>query len=108
LIEHYHCDELCAWISLAQLVAFICGAALLGLAAQGWLMKLGRNQLIAVCTYGTILAASIALVLMGKATGAEWLSFAGTFGPMAVGSILVPSSILKTAGVVKNGKKPAG
>jgi len=71
-------------------------------------MKLGRNQLIAVSTYGLILIGSAVLVGLDKVTGAEWLDFVGTFGPISVGSMIGASAVLKVAGVVANGKKPAG
>lgn len=74
-------------------------------------MKFGRNQIIGCTFFGLTLIGAFALTLIGdpsRLTGPEFIGFAQVFVPVAVGILTGLSAAIKTAGVLKNGKKPAG
>jgi len=69
-------------------------------------MKLGSNQLIACIAYGIVLLGSVPMVLFTAPEQAStWLDWSIVFVPVAVGSILGGSAIVKSAQALAKGKK---
>ena len=70
-------------------------------------MTLGRNQLIACVAFGVTFLSSIPVAaLMNDASALQWLNWSALFVPVAVGTILGASAVIKATAIIKNGKQP--
>ena len=63
----------------------------------------GRNQIIGAVGYGVPMLLTFALVLGGKVTGAEWISFSEVYVPIAVGSMLGIAGAVKAVSAGRGG-----
>jgi amino acid transporter len=67
----------------------------------------GRNQVLAIYGYGIPLLLVFACVIFGDLKSSEFASFVGSYVPIAMGSILGISGVLKAVTSIASGSQNA-